>query len=84
MRDVACAVRIPLRAMRPTAEHVSHFETSGCARGQKMRAGNRIALSELSPPETRMEKAMPVIFLWGALPVLLIGGGYVVYRVIGG
>jgi len=49
-----------------------------------MRAGNRIALSELSPPETRMEKAMPVIFLWGALPVLLIGGGYVVYRVIGG
>ena len=52
--------------------------------GRKTRARNRIALSELSPPETRMEKAMPVIFLWGALPVLLIGGGYVVYRVIGG
>jgi hypothetical protein len=28
------------------------------------------------------EKTMPVIFLWAGLPVLLVGGGYVIYRII--
>jgi hypothetical protein len=31
-----------------------------------------------------MEKAMPVIFLWAGLPILIVGGGYVIYRVVGG
>jgi hypothetical protein len=29
-------------------------------------------------------KAMPVILLWLGIPVLLIGSGFVIYRVIGG
>jgi hypothetical protein len=27
---------------------------------------------------------MPVILLWTGIPILLVGGGYIVYRVIGG
>jgi LPXTG-motif cell wall-anchored protein len=30
-----------------------------------------------------MEQAMPVILLWG-IPILLLGGGFVVYRIVGG
>jgi hypothetical protein len=32
----------------------------------------------------RRREAMPVILLWLGIPVLLIGGGFVIYRVIGG
>jgi hypothetical protein len=30
------------------------------------------------------ESAMPVILLWLGIPVLLVGSGFVIYRVIGG
>jgi hypothetical protein len=30
------------------------------------------------------EYNMPIILLWTGIPILLLGGGYVVYRVIGG
>jgi len=26
---------------------------------------------------------MPVIFLWAGIPVLLVGGGYVIYKIVG-
>jgi hypothetical protein len=26
---------------------------------------------------------MPVIFLWAGIPILLVGGGFVIYRIIG-
>jgi hypothetical protein len=31
-----------------------------------------------------MESSMPVILLYAGLPILLVGGGFVVYRIIGG
>jgi len=27
---------------------------------------------------------MPVFIMWAGIPILLVGGGYVIYRVIGG
>ena len=30
-----------------------------------------------------MEKTLPVIFLWAGLPVLIVGGGYVTYKIVG-
>ncbi len=29
------------------------------------------------------EKTMPVIILWAGIPILLIGGGFVVYKLVG-
>jgi hypothetical protein len=37
----------------------------------------------LSQRTTEWRTAMPVIFLWAGIPVLLVGGGYVIYRIIG-
>jgi hypothetical protein len=31
-----------------------------------------------------MEQIMPVVLLWAGIPILLLGGGFVVYRIIGG
>jgi hypothetical protein len=28
--------------------------------------------------------AVPVILVWAGIPILLIGGGFIIYRVIGG
>lgn len=30
------------------------------------------------------EETMPVLLLWTGIPILLIGGGFIVYRVIAG
>jgi hypothetical protein len=32
----------------------------------------------------RRRRNMPVFILWAGIPILLIGGGFVVYRIIGG
>jgi hypothetical protein len=31
----------------------------------------------------KWRRAMPVIFLWAGIPVLLVGGGYVIYKIVG-
>jgi hypothetical protein len=31
-----------------------------------------------------MEAIMPVFILWAGIPLLILGGGFVVYRIVGG
>jgi hypothetical protein len=30
------------------------------------------------------ERTMPVLLLWAGIPILVLGGGFLVYRVVGG
>jgi hypothetical protein len=34
--------------------------------------------------EQQQEATMPIFILWAGIPILILGGGFVVYRMIGG
>jgi hypothetical protein len=47
------------------------------------KAGNQLLLLALFGRQ-QQEVQMPVFILWAGIPILILGGGFVVYRIIGG
>jgi hypothetical protein len=42
------------------------------------------ACRNVASPATTSEVPMPVFILWAGIPLLILGGGFVVYRIVGG
>ena len=46
--------------------------------------GNRTSGGTFASPGKHKEATMPIFILWAGIPILILGGGFVIYRVIGG
>jgi hypothetical protein len=50
-----------------------------------MGQGTGQIVSELSLRTTgNGGSAMPVVLLWAGIPILLVGSGFIIYRIVGG
>ena len=69
---------------RQEADHIDNRRCWEWRLQDQDRSRNRHEVGQGLLEQLNQEAIMPIFILWAGIPILILGGGFVVYRLIGG